>query len=745
MKPELLAPAGSYEALQAALIAGADAVYIGGSRFGARAYADNLDEKKLCRAIDEVHLCGKKIYLTVNTLLKQQELEKELYDYLKPYYMCGLDAVIVQDYGVLRCIRKWFPDLPVHCSTQMTITGPLGAKLLEEQGVTRIVTARELSLQEIHKIHQVTNLEIESFVHGALCYCYSGQCLFSSMIGGRSGNRGRCAQPCRLPYQVSDKGRMLNGKQNAFALSPKDMCTIELLPEILASGVTSLKIEGRMKKPEYTAGVVGIYRKYLDLCLEDAKAYRVEEKDLKALAAIYNRDGFNKGYYQIRNGRSMMAFRNKKNDGQKQSIRESQVREGIYGEIRKRYGDRKLQEKIKGTFTIYSESSAILVLHAGEATVTVEKEGVQTAKNQPLSVKRMEQQLRKTGDSPFVFESLEVYAGDDVFVPMQFLNEIRREGLKELEQQMLSKFRRTCVDSPETLWERKTEPKQQTNQESDGKSARCCIINVSVETREQLTALLKLDEISGYYLGYEMFEPKLFDRQAPEFIRQLRRMGKQVYLALPYVTRDGELSYVEPCLKQLIQEGLSGFLVRNLESFAMLKMHGLQSYVVLDQNLYTMNQQAQRFWGEQGAAKDTASLELNEKELRQRHNHRSEMIIYGYIPMMISAQCLKKNLDSCTKQHELLTVKDRYNKNFTVQCYCNSCYNIIYNSVPVVLLKEALAVKALGMDSLRLAFTIEDAQTTKETAQTYISRFVYNRPADFGGDYTKGHFKRGVE
>ena len=745
MKPELLAPAGSYEALQAALIAGADAVYIGGSRFGARADADNLDEKMLCRAIDEVHLCGKKIYLTVNTLLKQQELEKELYDYLKPYYMCGLDAVIVQDYGVLRCVRRWFPDLPVHCSTQMTITGPLGAKLLEEQGVTRIVTARELSLQEINKIHQATNLEIESFVHGALCYCYSGQCLFSSMIGGRSGNRGRCAQPCRLPYQISDKGRMLNGKQNAFALSPKDMCTIELLPEILEAGVTSLKIEGRMKKPEYTAGVVGIYRKYLDLCLEDPEAYRVEEKDLKALAAIYNRDGFNKGYYQIRNGRSMMAFRNKKNEGQKQSIRESQIREGIYGEIRKWYGDRKLQEKIKGTFTIYSESSAILVLHAGEVTVTVEKEGVQTAKNQPLSAERMERQIRKTGDSPFVFEALDVYAGDDVFVPIQFLNEIRREGLMELEQQMLRKFRRTCSQSWEPLLERKAEPKQQRNQESDGKPERCCIINVSVETREQLTALLKLDEISGYYLGYEIFEPKLFDRQAPEFIRQLRRMGKQVYLALPHVTRDGELSYIEPCLKQLIQEGLSGFLVRNLESFCMLKMHGLQSYAVLDQNLYTMNKQAQRFWGEEGAAKDTASLELNEKELRQRYNRRSEMIIYGYTPMMISAQCLKKNLDSCTKQHEVLTVKDRYNKKFTVQCCCNSCYNIIYNSVPSVLLKEAMAVKALGMNSLRLAFTIEDYQTTEETAQAYISRYVYDRPVDFEGDYTKGHFRRGIE
>ena len=206
------------------------------------------------------------VYLDSMMQTKQQELEKELYDYLKPYYVCGLDAVIVQDYGVLRCVRRWFPDLPVHCSTQMTITGPLGAKLLEEQGVTRIVTARELSLQEINKIHQATNLEIESFVHGALCYCYSGQCLFSSMIGGRSGNRGRCAQPCRLPYQTAlccgENGRRSEKRkaQELCPLSLKDISTIEILPQILEAGVTSLKIEGRMKQPGYTAGVTSVYR-----------------------------------------------------------------------------------------------------------------------------------------------------------------------------------------------------------------------------------------------------------------------------------------------------------------------------------------------------------------------------------------------------------------------------------------------------------------------------------------------------
>lgn len=732
MRPELLAPAGSYEALQAALTAGADAVYIGGSKFGARAFAENLDEKSLCRAIDEVHLKGKKLYLTVNTLLKQQELDWELYDYLKPYYEQGLDAVIVQDYGVLRSIRRWFPDLPVHCSTQMTITGPMGAKLLEEQGVTRIVTARELSLQEINSIHQTTDLEIESFVHGALCYCYSGQCLFSSIIGGRSGNRGRCAQPCRLPYQVRGGERTLNGVQDAYALSPKDMCTLDILPDILKAGVTSLKIEGRMKKPAYTAGVVGIYRKYLDLCLADPHNYHVDEKDMKELAAIYNRDGFNRGYYQVRNGKNMMALRNKKNEGLKQAARESQIREQVYEQIKNRYMDRKSQEKIKGSFTIYSDTPAILTLYAGDHVVTVEREGVQIAKNQPLTTERIEKQLRKTGDSPFVFESLDIFAGDDVFVPMQFLNEIRRDGLALLEDEILRQYHRECQAWKDTA-EQKKSKKQKVK------------LTASVETREQLTALLKVDEIESLYLGYEIFEPKLLGRQVPELIQQLSSMGKQIYLALPHVVREGELDKLEPYLKQFVSDGISGYLVRNLESFGILKKHNLESYAVLDHSIYTMNDQAQLFWKEQGACKDTASLEQNDRELMRRCNESSEMIAYGYLPMMVSAQCIKKNLSSCTKANERLTLKDRYGKDFIVQCCCNTCYNVIYNSVPLVLLKEEEQVKSLSMQSLRLSFTTEDYETTQKVAQLYVDRYLHERSVEYKGEYTKGHFKRGIE
>ena len=235
-KIEILAPAGSYECFHAAIQAGADAVYAAGARFGARAYADNFSQDELLRAIREAHLHDRRFYLTVNTLLKDEELA-DLYDYLAPLYACGLDAVIVQDIGVFSFIRQHFPEMDLHASTQMTLTNSLGAKFLEQEGAARIVASRELSLNEIRKIHQDTNLEIECFVHGALCYCYSGQCLFSSIAGGRSGNRGRCAQPCRMAYSVEQNGKVILPQQKGYILSPKDLCTIEILPKLIEAGV----------------------------------------------------------------------------------------------------------------------------------------------------------------------------------------------------------------------------------------------------------------------------------------------------------------------------------------------------------------------------------------------------------------------------------------------------------------------------------------------------------------------------
>ena len=269
---EILAPAGSMECLKAAIAAGADAVYTGGALFGARAYAHNLTEEELLEAIDYVHLHGRRLYLTVNTLIKDREMEKQMYDYLLPYYRQGLDAVIVQDMGAFQFIREYFPKMDIHTSTQMTICNRYGAEMMKELGATRVVTAREMSFAEIKDIADHVDIEIESFVHGALCYCYSGQCLLSSMLGGRSGNRGRCAQPCRLPYEVYDAKRKKIACE-PFVLSPKDLCTIEDIPKLAESGIFSFKIEGRMKTALYVATVARTYRKAIDDYKKDPKLY----------------------------------------------------------------------------------------------------------------------------------------------------------------------------------------------------------------------------------------------------------------------------------------------------------------------------------------------------------------------------------------------------------------------------------------------------------------------------------------
>lgn len=737
MKAELLAPAGSYEALTAALSAGADAVYLGGAAFGARAYAKNLTEEEILRAIDFVRLHGKKLYLTVNTLFKEEELEEQLYGYLLPYYRQGLDAVIVQDLGALRAIRRWFPDLAIHASTQMTVTGSAAARMLEKEGAVRVVPARELSLAEIQRIHRTTGLEIECFVHGALCYCYSGQCLMSSLIGGRSGNRGRCAQPCRLPYEVYEKGRRLGEPGEEYPLSPKDMCTVELLPEILRAGVTSLKIEGRMKKPEYTAGVVRIYRKYLDLYEENPGRYRVLPEDLKKLYDIYNRDGFNQSYYKVRNGREMIALKNEK---QIVGSRRGRRNEQLFYEIQKNYLETQPKEPVSGCLTLCKGAPAVLTVYAGDACVTVEKEGIQKAQKQPLTEERVRAQMEKTGNTPFWFEQLDIFMEDDVFVPMQFLSELRREAIERLEQELVLPFRRTVpkkapVDSCQD-GRKKAE---------DGQGTENIRVTALAETGNQLRVLLETSGLSAVYADLLCFSEEYYMEEAAAAISRAKSQGKEFWLALPHAVRDGQLNPWRDRFRELIQEGLDGFLVRNLESYAFLQEAGLGTYAAADYSIYTMNHEAQRFWEERNIVRDTVPLELNQYELARRDNSRSEMIVYGYLPMMVSAQCVKKTMDGCNGKNSLVMLRDRYGKEFPVKCCCEFCYNVIYNSLPLGLLKEAETVKKLRPWGVRLAFSMENAAETERIAEQFLQAYRYGSVQEPGQEYTKGHFRRKVE
>ena len=738
MKAELLAPAGSYEGLQAVVKAGADAVYIGGSMFGARAYANNPQQDEMLEAIDYAHIHGKQIYLTVNTLLKNKELYGQLYDFLAPYYQQGIDAVIVQDLGVLSFLKKECPNLPIHASTQMAVTGARGAALLKETGVSRIVTARELSLKEIHEIYKETGMEIESFVHGALCYCYSGMCLFSSMLGGRSGNRGRCAQPCRLPYTAYKGREQISQEEQAYLLSPKDMCTVDILPEILQAGVYSLKIEGRMKRPEYAAGVTSIYRKYLDLYEKNPKNYGVTSEDRQILLDLYQRDGFNQGYYHSHNGKEMMAVVNQKEQNKKQKIA-GKRNELLFEQLKKEYLDTKKQEKINGNFILFANSPAILDLDFQDIHVQVMGDTVEEAKKQPLSADRVEKQMRKTGQTPFVFDTLEIMTDEAGFLPMQSINELRRQGLEELEKEILKKYRRALPE--------RTENSREKNCEAFGKKP---VFYASVETKEQLEAVLEEKDIQGVYCHISMFDKKQRWKEAFETMCQVHKQGKEFYLALPYMLRDEQLADEEQEFLK-IAEQCEGFLVRNLEELGYLSKLGLLQKVVTDYSVYAFNDDAKNTLDKLGVMRTTVPLELNGKEIHARDNENSEMVIYGHYPMMISAQCIKKTCGKCDKNSSLVKLKDRYGKYFPTRTFCDFCYNVIYNSVPTGLLEEAPQLFGEGFASLRLNFTVETKEEVKNLLDMFLGAYAQENknvkkknPKEMP-EFTKGHFKRGVE
>lgn len=799
---EILAPAGSKECLKAAIAAGADAVYTGGALFGARAYAHNLTEEELLEAIDYVHLHGRRLYLTVNTLIKDREMEKQMYDYLLPYYRQGLDAVIVQDIGLFRFIRKHFPDLPIHASTQMTLTGVDGAKFLEKEGAQRIVTSRELSMAEVKKIADETELEIESFVHGALCYCYSGQCLFSSFIGGRSGNRGQCAQPCRLLYRTPE------AKRPQYLLSLKDICTLELIPEMIESGIYSFKIEGRMKKPEYAAAVAFQYRKYADLYLkyyeecpaeEDPaayamKKYRVREEDRQMLLDLYNRGGFHTGYYHTQNGREMISLNRPNHAGvpavkvlakkgrnvtakaltdlYPQDIIELPMRKGrekadnytckdavrkgmnvqipvfadtpfkrdeiwmrtrnstLIDTLREEFVNGKIKERICGTFRLYPQEKATLTVKCRDAEITVAGEKAQEALSQPMSRERIEKQLRKTGNTEFEFSFLKAEIGEKVFLPMQSLNELRREALETLEKVICEKYRRSGeVKDPE-------EDKTELSMEEEILSG----WTASVRTAEQMEVILEEEAIGRIYADCTMF-PRIWEKDSyVEWITKVHAAGKEIYLVMPYIFRERTRKQYEAAYNRIFGAGWDGILIANYESFAFLKEHGYTGRIMTDYNLYEFNQESRKFWKEKGVFEFTAPVELTERELQDLRVKDGEVIVYGYLPMMISAGCIQKTTRGCLKKSGQTTITDRYRNPFVVKNECDYCYNILYNYVPLYLGDRMEEVYQIGPGRIRLMFTTERQQEVRRILSAYFEGKELPE-----GTYTRGHWKRGIK
>lgn len=746
---ELLAPAGSLKTLKAVIHAGADAVYLGGSMFGARAYANNFNEEELLEAIRFGHIHGRKIILAVNTLLKEYELG-QLYDYLRPYYEAGVDAVIVQDMGVMEFIKTHFPNLPIHTSTQMTITNVEGARLLKEQGVERVVTAREMSLEEIQRIHDEVGVELESFIHGALCYCYSGQCLFSSIIGGRSGNRGRCAQPCRLSYEVLQGEKSLTGHHATPILSLKDMCTLPFLYELADHGVYSFKIEGRMKTPEYAAGVVSIYRKYMDSYL-DGSRIPVEKKDIRALLELGNRGGFTNGYYYHHNDSDMLS-------GESASHNKS---EGVLQDnIRREYVDTELKEKIKGKLILNKECPAKIEVQYGKIKVSYQGDMVLVAQNRPLTKEVVTEKITKTGNTPFVFENLEVTMDDDIFMPVNQLNQLRRGALEALEEVLLKPYERTLPELVETSsaeTDRQTTGNaikekqisgqslsQTSGQQSAGSSTE---VRVLIEDAEQLPAVLKADFVDTVYLDCMLYTRENLLRKLSEDIDRVHASGKKAFYVFPFIFRQQTSLFYEKIMPELKKLPLDGIMVRSLDEIAFIKEWGNENWqMVSDSNLYTYSNEAAEYFYRHGMIQDTIPVELNRKEILRRENSRSEMIIYGRLPLMITAQCIHKNTLGCMHQHKVLNLKDRYSVHFPVKNFCSECYNVIYNSLPVCLFKEDVTVKKIAPAAVRLSFTTETEEETEQILTIYGD--IYKNGGILGQmpmECTNGHFKRGVE
>ena len=752
---EILAPAGSWASMKAAVAAGADAVYMGGTRFGARAYADNPDEKGLLEAIDYVHLHGRRLYMTVNTLFKESEL-KELAEYMTPYYNQGLDGVIVQDLGALRIMKENFPGLELHASTQMTITSVYGARMLKDFGCSRVVTSREMSLDEIRRVREEVDVEIESFVHGALCYCYSGQCLMSSLIGGRSGNRGRCAQPCRLPYRVYEgqhgqgKPAVMNRENEKYVLSLKDLCTLDILPDILEAGVYSLKIEGRMKSPRYTAGVVSIYRKYTDRYLDHGReGYHVEPEDRKMLLDLFDRGGFTSGCYEEHNGRDMVALK------EKPEFREGNQK--LFDYLDRAYVEAELKESVMGHVILETGKPSVMTLSCSGVEVTVNGQAPEAAQKQPMTEEKVLKQLNKTGNTLFFFEHLSAELKGEMFLPVQALNELRRSGLKALESALLQPYRSGrelaglsgSGEVDHQLMPDDTAPARfgQPSAAAQPTSAPFTL-TASLEEPWQLEPVLNQKDVSAVYLDAAGFGPASWKDAAD----RCHAAGRACYLALPHIFRDHALRFFKDSRALLADAGFDGVLVRALEEIQWLEDNRIALPFITDASVYAWNSGTLEELASRNPVAVTMPWELNSREMGpvvqaccQAHIP-GELVVYGHAPMMVSAQCITRTVKSCTHDRGLLMLKDRTGAMLPVKNHCRFCYNTIYNPSPVSLLGNEDLIRRMGLARIRLQFTVEDAQQTEKVLEAFSASFMGGKTIEPPfKDFTRGHFKRGVE
>ncbi|MEQ3338993.1 U32 family peptidase [Clostridium butyricum] len=782
---ELLAPAGSMESLIAAINNGADAIYLGGSKFSARAYASNFDNETMMKAVDYAHGYGVKVYVTMNTLLKQNEL-KEALKYVGYLYEIGVDALIIQDAGLINLIKNIYPKFELHASTQMTVHNGEGALYFYEKGLQRIVLSRELSLDEIKYISNDLGIETEIFVHGALCVCYSGQCLMSSMIGGRSGNRGRCAQSCRMQYTL--KGEV-SGERKGYLLSPKDTCLIEDIDAIIKSGTSSLKVEGRMKKPEYVAGVTQNYRKAIDKVEKQTKFDLSKGKN--QLAQLFNRQGFAKAYLYKNTGKDMMSFNYAKNTGvfigkvqdngevileadvalgdgirfdddgftlSKIMLKGKEVKEANKGDrvklfptggYKKGYrlfkmSDKKLFDELHDYIKPYKRK----ILLTGEVEFKVNApiilktvfngkeykvygEIIEEASNKPLSRERVEAALKKSGEIPYKFDNIIFDVFDEGFIRIASLNNLRRELFENILKDATSSYRR------KRIMEEVKSPSCKFN----GKLGYI----YSCTTKDQFKALMEENSVDNIALNVFYSRVKGFLNKGD--IKGLENINhnKNIFLKVPEIIKQ-DFETITKVIDEL-SPYIKGIITSNA---GIIRKYKNSMFIIGDYKLNIFNNEGAEFYSEDIDI-PSLSVELNRKELKEVMKDikcKIAVNIYGKTELMVSEYCpvgstfgnkaSKKECNMpCMKDN--FTLIDRMNEKFRVLCD-NSCRSHILNSLPINLIEECEEMETFNIENFRVDFLDENYEDVKDVIkQINCGKKNENRI------YTKGHYKRGVE
>ncbi|MDD2447644.1 MAG: DUF3656 domain-containing protein [Tissierellia bacterium] len=799
-KVELLAPVGSKDALIAAVQNGANAVYLGGKSFNARHNASNFDKDQLIEAIVYAHLRNVKVYVTVNILIDDSEMN-EVIEYVKFLYDIDIDAVLVQDLGLASVIRELLPDLDMHASTQMTINNLEGTKLLKKLGFSRIVLARETPLEEIKKIHDNIDIELETFVHGALCMSYSGQCLMSSMIGGRSGNRGRCAQPCRMKYSLVDKNdKLVDGFDQVYLLSPKDLNTIRNLDKLFENGIVSLKIEGRMKRPEYVATIVRNYRNVIDNSVNI-----LTDNDMKDIKQIFNR-GFTKGLPFGDFGKDFMSSERPDNRGiylgkvvraDKYKVYielEEDIEQGDGIEFLLKSGQYKgIKSPIEGDMgsiihidkpgyiengsSVYKTSSQSLLNRAIESYMNesikypieisidlnigsnpvlrvkykdkkievISDKIVEKSQKVSITKDKVVEQLSKLGDTVYCINKIDINLDDEAFLPISVLNQLRRDAIDKLNAQLKVFNNRKAINNDEF---NKVKSDYFYFRKSIDKNKNRLTIKVSNHEQFNSLDLVSLDRV------YLAFYDNLQDT-----VNKLKKYKKEAYLWTDNILYSKDLSNIENILKNT--KNLDGVSVSNLGSLKFIK-DNFNIDIHADIGLNVFNSNTVNYLKNNSVQSITLSPELNLSQIKNISSNVGgslEGIVYGYLPVMTTKNCPLAIVKGCKNDNNCNNcnfakgygLKDRMDAIFRLER--KEGHSAIFNSVPLMLLDSLDTIANAGIDMFRLDFTNETKNIAvlqkmfydylnKEIDLNSIKEFLYEFKEET--PITNGHYFRGI-